>query len=1157
MPLSPNQPLDEFKIIRRLGAGGFGAVYQAQDTLLNRPVAIKELYAPRAADNDAFQRFIQEARTAGSLNHPNIVTVYGLRVKGDTHCLILEYVPGGSLRDWLKREGKLEVSLAVQIAAEVAEALTAVHARGIVHRDIKPENILLTEDNHAKVTDFGIAHVPREAGGVSLTQTGFQPGTILYMSPEQIRGEELTGASDVYQLVVVLHEMVTGRHYFDPDALLRQAMQEMKATNPQAPAVQARWMMLVGEAIEGHTEVKSSEYPALAQLLEATLSAPASSRATMQVIAQHLRSVEFANQQTHSGDFSIAASAERPATSLPSAPLTFEEVYAVQNAISRFTDYSLLGKNEEARTERNLIESLVQARRVKPEELERFQHEVARLEHVRNLHAQVMALDPQANNAEAIVLLNRIIDLEPGYFPAWLLRGYAYYFRAGIPLSVDHDVDQINLEMDRAILDFSQAIKLNPNDITSWFMRGSIRLQRAQIMLPSSFDDAIVDLTRVLELDARHGEAWGLRGYAYWGKGKALEREAERIDEARVAEQSGKSSSKNARIASDALVDKKYDECGEAFGKAIADLTRALELNDQVGGVWKQRGYAYWEKGKSLEREARGIEWEAGLAEERGKSSKTAQIASEVLANRKYDERDEAFGKAIADFTRVLKINPEDTEALACRGEVLSHPDVGRLSEAYADFTRALALNPDDAYVLEKRGNVLFWMKNDEAALNDYAHALKLSGFFNPDSFLPTALERVLLDDPENKPALEVLNLLESVANAKGVVAWAKRTIIGGKRKVEERARQEQELATDNVATLCERGEHYLETEQVDKALAAYEKVVALDPNLAAGYGGRAQAYLLLSKYAEALNDIVTAISKEPERSEWYYCRAMIHQKLNNLDQALADCDRAIQLSDPSEQPQSTKGVSDFLGGLFGRKQKPQVPSSSTTSPKLPDARYYKLRGDIHLAQHNRAPTEEKGRYYIRLALRDYSRAIELQPDEPLNYFDRSIAFTALGQHKEEIADLTRAVELRPSDPDFYWFRAIALGTWAGDFEGAIADCTRAIQLQPNNPKRYIDRAKLYQEAKNYSAALADCQRALDMADQNDIVLTGRQTRDHIKFLVWELRGNIFYETREWGRALFEYEKAFPLCPNNLYKRTLLIQLAKIYARLGNPSVPG
>jgi len=178
-----------------------------------------------------------------------------------------------------------------------------------------------------------------------------------------------------------------------------------------------------------------------------------------------------------------------------------------------------------------------------------------------------------------------------------------------------------------------------------------------------------------------------------------------------------------------------------SFDDGIVDLTRVLELDARHGETWQLRGNAYFLKGKALEREAERIDTEASLAGERGKSNKTAQIASEALVNKKYDERDEAFGKAIADFTRALAITPEDTWALAGRGEVLSHID--RLSEAYADFTRALALNPNDAYVLEKRGNVFFWMKNYEAALNDYAHALKISGFFNPDSFLSTALERV------------------------------------------------------------------------------------------------------------------------------------------------------------------------------------------------------------------------------------------------------------------------------------------------------------------------------------------------------------------------------------------------------------------------------
>ena len=188
MPLSSDEMLDEYRIVRRLGSGGFGTVYLAQDTLLDRPVAIKELHASLAGDENVFQRFLQEARTAGALDSKHVVTVYGLKQTGDDYYLISEYVPGGSVRDYLHREGKLTEENAVRIASEVCDALSAVHEKGVIHRDIKPENVLLGANGEAKVTDFGVAHVPELMGGFGLTQTDFQPGTMLYMSPEQIEG---------------------------------------------------------------------------------------------------------------------------------------------------------------------------------------------------------------------------------------------------------------------------------------------------------------------------------------------------------------------------------------------------------------------------------------------------------------------------------------------------------------------------------------------------------------------------------------------------------------------------------------------------------------------------------------------------------------------------------------------------------------------------------------------------------------------------------------------------------------------------------------------------------------------------------------------------------------------------------------------------------
>jgi serine/threonine protein kinase len=222
MPLAPDQQLLEYRIVRQLGQGGFGAVYLAHDTLLDRPVAIKELTITKQTDEGAFKRFMQEARTAGGLNHPNIVTIYALKVEGPNVYPVMEYVGGGSLRSLLEKQGKLDIEQAVRIAIDVCEGLAAVHAKGIVHRDIKPENILLTEDGRAKVSDFGIAHVPRGEGGTSLTQAGFQPGTLVYMSPEQVLGKPVDARSDVYQVGELLYEMLAGRHYIDLAEIERQ-----------------------------------------------------------------------------------------------------------------------------------------------------------------------------------------------------------------------------------------------------------------------------------------------------------------------------------------------------------------------------------------------------------------------------------------------------------------------------------------------------------------------------------------------------------------------------------------------------------------------------------------------------------------------------------------------------------------------------------------------------------------------------------------------------------------------------------------------------------------------------------------------------------------------------------------------------------------------
>jgi len=221
--LEPGQRLFEYEIIRLLGQGGFAAVYEARDRMLDRRVAIKQLRLEKIKNEKDVKRFMQEARIAAALEHPNVVTVYGLRINNQHIYMFLEFLSGGSLKDLIDRQGKLALAQAIKLTSGVCEGLARLHARGIIHRDVKAENILLTADGRPKITDFGIAHVPQAAGGMDLTQAGFQPSTLIFSSPEQFKGEKIDVRSDVYQVGELLYQLLTGQHYIDLEALEAQS----------------------------------------------------------------------------------------------------------------------------------------------------------------------------------------------------------------------------------------------------------------------------------------------------------------------------------------------------------------------------------------------------------------------------------------------------------------------------------------------------------------------------------------------------------------------------------------------------------------------------------------------------------------------------------------------------------------------------------------------------------------------------------------------------------------------------------------------------------------------------------------------------------------------------------------------------------------------
>ncbi|WP_434478713.1 serine/threonine-protein kinase [Gemmatimonas sp.] len=210
----------EFRLLREIGRGGMGVVFLAEDTQLQRRVAIKTLPPHLAADAAVRERFLREARTAAGLSHPNIVPIYSAAERDTVVYFTMGYVHGESLAERLQRDGVMPVEAALSVTRQLALALEAAHAAGVVHRDIKAENVLLDETGRVLVTDFGIA---RLSEAQPLTATGTVLGTVQYMSPEQVTGDTLDGRSDLYALGILLYHLLTHRFPFEramPSAVL-------------------------------------------------------------------------------------------------------------------------------------------------------------------------------------------------------------------------------------------------------------------------------------------------------------------------------------------------------------------------------------------------------------------------------------------------------------------------------------------------------------------------------------------------------------------------------------------------------------------------------------------------------------------------------------------------------------------------------------------------------------------------------------------------------------------------------------------------------------------------------------------------------------------------------------------------------------------------
>lgn len=485
--------IKSYQIVSRLGAGGMGEVYLAEDTQLRRKVAIKFLAAESTTDERAKSRLVREARAAATLDHPNICAIYEIGEERGHSFIVLQFIDGETLSARLKR-GVPDLRASLAIARQIADALAEAHKRGIIHRDIKPENIMLTERNQVKVLDFGLAKVIRDYDTQSDIETasdlsvpGMVMGTLPYMSPEQVCGEELDARSDIFSFGVLLYELFCGRRPFE--ARSRAELTSAILTQEPGP---------LGPSL-------SSGYPKLEWLTRKCLEKDAKRR--YQTMGDLVVDLEQIHRDATSGSAGATLDKQSGARKLwPEFPKSRAALLLIGTALAiAAVSYVLLSTPAP-----------------KPTPAVKSGISPAYDYYVRG--KVKVGSENHEDNEGAIKLLEKAVSVDPRYAPAYAELARAYSIKA-FYLAKSSEQKQLNEDAEVAV---QKALALDPNLAEAHYARGLILYTRAK-GFPAEM--AIQSYKRALVLNPNMDEAHHSLGVVYFHIG-LLDKAKDEIEKA-------------------------------------------------------------------------------------------------------------------------------------------------------------------------------------------------------------------------------------------------------------------------------------------------------------------------------------------------------------------------------------------------------------------------------------------------------------------------------------------------------------------------------------------------------------------------------------------------------------------------------------------------
>jgi serine/threonine protein kinase/tetratricopeptide (TPR) repeat protein len=671
--------ISHYKILEKLGEGGMGVVYKAQDTTLDRTVALKFLPPELTRDPEAKTRFIHEAKAAAALNHPNICTVYEIDEFEGQIFIATECIEGTTLKDRIA-SGPMKIDEALSVVIQIAEGLQKAHEKGTIHRDIKSANIMITPDGQAKIMDFGLAKL---AGGTKLTKTGTTVGTIAYMSPEQARAEEVDHRSDVWSLGVVLYEMLTGQVPFRGDYN------------------EAVVYSILNEVPESVTALRTGVPMELERVVSRALEKEAGRR--------YQSAKDFLVELKNVRDRERPEGAIRPPSPKPSRRLwrkvLIPAVVVLIVAIALVIGVRIqVGRQPSAVAEENSLAVMYFDNLADPEDPERLGEIAANLLITDLSESRFIQVVSSQRLYDTLKLLGRegvkVIDRDVASEVAkkanarWMLLGSILQGEPELILTAQ----LVDVSTGKAVA--SQRITGEPGEkIFSLVDKLTVEVKRDLSLPEKEWDPTVSDVTT----HSPEAYRYYLEGLEYWNKFY--------FDEAEASYRKALEFDSTFAMAYYELRKRTLgEESKEALAKAVKYSKRASR---------KERGYIRYAQ-----------------AFESGDTEKAIEELKKIVAE--YPEEKVAFGllgnlhereEAIRYFTRAIEIDP--LYKLAYNWLAYAYDGIGDFDNSIWAINQYISIAPDEANPYDTRGDLYAWNGKLDEAIESYRNALQIKPDFS------------------------------------------------------------------------------------------------------------------------------------------------------------------------------------------------------------------------------------------------------------------------------------------------------------------------------------------------------------------------------------------------------------------------------------------